>query len=392
MLYSHIMIRYGELTLKGKNRKDFIDCLFLNVKKACADIPHLEFEKQYDRMYITFLDESVIEDLLQRLKLISGISSYSLVAKMEKDIDIMKEKILLMLQQKKVEPSSTFKVIARRSDKNFPIVSDQINREIASEILKNTNLKVDVHQPNIKIKIEVRLDACYVYFDQIEGLKGFPLGMGGKGLLMISGGIDSPVAGFLMMKKGVKIEAIHFSSPPYTSDMAVYKVKTLLQSLAKIQGDIKLYTIPFTELQLKIYECCGDTYAITIMRRMMYRIAEIIAKKDRCLCIINGESVGQVASQTLESMQVINEVTNMVILRPLAVMDKNEIIRIAKEINTYATSILPYEDCCTIFNPKNPTTKPKHKECEFLESKFDFVSMIARCIENATIEYIHVSN
>lgn len=392
MLYSHIMIRYGELTLKGKNRKDFIDCLFLNVKKACADIPHLEFEKQYDRMYITFLDESVIEDLLQRLKLISGISSYSLVAKMEKDIDIMKEKILLMLQQKKVEPTSTFKVIARRSDKNFPIVSDQINREIASEILKNTNLKVDVHQPNIKIKIEVRLDACYVYFDQIEGLKGFPLGMGGKGLLMISGGIDSPVAGFLMMKKGVKIEAIHFSSPPYTSDMAVYKVKTLLQSLAKIQGDIKLYTIPFTELQLKIYECCGDTYAITIMRRMMYRIAEIIAKKDRCLCIINGESVGQVASQTLESMQVINEVTNMVILRPLAVMDKNEIIQIAKEINTYATSILPYEDCCTIFNPKNTTTKPKHKECEFLESKFDFVSLIARCIENATIEYIHVSN
>ena len=169
MLYSHIMIRYGELTLKGKNRKDFIDCLFLNVKKACADIPHLEFEKQYDRMYITFLDESVIEDLLQRLKLISGISSYSLVAKMEKDIDIMKEKILLMLQQKKVEPTSMFKVIARRSDKNFPIVSDQINREIASEILKNTNLKVDVHQPNIKIKIEVRLDACYVYFDQIEG-------------------------------------------------------------------------------------------------------------------------------------------------------------------------------------------------------------------------------
>ncbi len=390
MFYSHIMIRYGELTLKGKNRKDFIDCLFANVKKACFDISNLTFEKQYDRMYIHFDNETCIDDILQRLKWVSGISSYSLVAKIDKNIDAIKTNVLDMVQNElNLFPHKTFKVIARRSDKQFPIISDQINRKVAKEILKNTSLTVNVHQPDLKIKIEVRLDACYVYLNQIEGLKGFPLGMGGKGLLMISGGIDSPVAGFLMMKKGVKIEAIHFSSPPYTSDMAVYKVKTLLQSLAKIQGDIKFYNIPFTDLQLKIYECCGDAYAITIMRRMMYRIAELVAKKDRCLCIVNGESVGQVASQTLESMQVINEVTNAVIIRPLAVMDKNEIIQIAKEINTYATSILPYEDCCTIFNPKNPTTKPKLQECEFLEKKFDFSSMIQECIEKATVEYIH---
>ncbi len=391
MLYSDIMIRYGELTLKGRNRKDFIDCLYVNVKKCFSDMPSLSFKKQYDRMYIHLIDDDY-QEIIDRLKYISGIHNYSLVSKVDKDIEKIKEAVLNILKEQADESIKTFKVVANRSDKSFPIISDQINREVATVVLRNTDLKVDVHNPDVKIKIEVRIDACYISIKNYDGLKGFPLGIGGKGLLMISGGIDSPVAGFLMMKKGVKIEAIHFSSPPYTSDMAIYKVKTLLKSLAKIQGDIKFYNIPFTNLQLKIYETCGDSYAITIMRRMMYRIADIIAKKDNCLCIVNGESVGQVASQTLNSMQVINEVTNSVIIRPLAVMDKIDIINIAKEINTYATSIMPFEDCCTIFDPKNPVTKPKLKECEYLESKFDYTKLIEECIENVSVEYISVND
>ncbi len=389
MVYTDIMIRYGELTLKGKNRKDFIDCLYRNLKNAFIDMKTLTFEKQYDRMYIHLNDENK-EEIIRRLKYISGISSYSLVAKVEKNMSAIEKSVVDMINEQYDASWKTFKVIARRSDKSFPIISDQINRYVATSILKNTSLLVDVHHPDLKIKIEVRLDACYVSIFNYEGLKGFPLGSGGKALLMISGGIDSPVAGFLMMKKGVKIEAIHFSSPPYTSEMAVFKVKTLLKELAKIQGTIKFYNIPFTDLQVKIYEKCSESYAITIMRRMMYRIADIIAKKDNCLCLVNGESVGQVASQTLNSMQVINEVTNTVILRPLAIMDKNDIIKIAQEINTYATSILPYEDCCTIFDPKNPTTKPKLSECYYYEGKFDYSAMIAECIQNATIEYISV--
>lgn len=388
MIYNCIIIRYGELTLKGKNKNDFIDCLYQNVKKCLNDFSTIiKIEKQYDRCYIHYEDENIVDDILKRLENISGISSFSLATKIDKEIEKIK-KISLLQVNNNDKNYHTFKVVASRNDKTFPIISDQINREVASTILKNTDFKVDVHNPDVKIRIEIRKDGAYISTEKIEGLGGFPLGIGGKGLLMISGGIDSPVAGFLMMKKGVKIEAIHFSSPPYTSDMAVFKVKTLLKELAKIQGKIKFYNVPFTNLQLEIYKNCGDSYAITIMRRMMYRIADIIAKKNKCSCIINGESVGQVASQTLESMKVINEVSNNLIIRPLAIMDKLEIINIATKINTYATSILPYEDCCTIFDPKSPVTKPKLENCHYLESKFDYQTLISECLENITCEEI----
>ena len=240
------------------------------------------------------------------------------------------------------------------------------------------------------MRVEIRYDAAYVSIKNFDGLGGLPLGTSGKGLLMISGGIDSPVGGYLMMKRGVKIEAIHFSSPPYTSEMAVYKVKTLLKKLAKVQGQIKFINIPFTELQLKIYEVCGDKYAITLMRRMMYRIASIVAANNKCQCIVNGESIGQVASQTLDSMKTINEVTNATIIRPLAVFDKLDIIKLSREIDAYETSIMPFEDCCTIFDPKNPTTKPKLSECLKYEEKFDYMSMINDAINNAEVELITV--
>lgn len=387
MLYNYIMVRYGELTLKGKNRRIFIDYLADNVKKSLSDMKELTFDKQYDHLYIKIEESSDIDEILRRLKMISGIHSYSMVSKLNKDVKEMKATVLKIME---TTDGRTFKVITSRADKTFLPISDQLNREIASTILKNTSWKVDVHQPDVRIRIEIRPEAAYISIKNYDGLGGFPLGVSGKGMLMISGGIDSPVAGFLMMKKGVKIEAIHFSSPPYTSDMAVYKVKMLLQQLAKIQGEIRLINVPFTKLQLAIYEHCGDSYAITIMRRMMYRIASRFAALRHCKCIINGESVGQVASQTLDSMRVINAVTNDVIIRPLAVFDKQEIITLAHEIQTYETSIMPYEDCCTIFDPKKPVTKPKAEECEFLEGKFDWQSLLEEAIENAIFENITV--
>lgn len=393
MMYDSIMVRYGELTLKGKNRKNFIDTLSNNIRMSLADMKELKFEKQYDRFYVILDAYSDIDEILNRLKMIPGIHNFSLVKKVNKDIkdicnvalEIMKE-----IEDENIDGILTFKVKANRNDKSFPLVSDDINRQVATAILKNTNFKVDVHNPSYLIRVEVRLDATYISIKNYQGLGGLPLGSSGKGMLMISGGIDSPVAGFMMMKRGVKVEAIHFSSPPYTSDMAIYKVKTLLKELAKIQGQIKFINIPFTKLQLAIYDAAGDKYAITLMRRMMYRIADRFARKNNCHCIVNGESVGQVASQTLDSMGVINEVTNNVIIRPLAIFDKQDIIKIAREINTYETSIMPYEDCCTIFDPKNPTTKPKLSECEKYEAMFDYQALIDEAIENAEIEIITV--
>lgn len=393
MQYDSIMVRYGELSLKGKNKRFFINTLSNNIKMSLADMKELSFEKQHDRFYIKLDEFSDVDEILFRLKGIPGIHNFSLVKKVEKDIEKVCDASLEIMQELENEffdQKLTFKVKASRSDKDFPLISDEINRKVATVILKNTNFKVDVHNPLVYVKVEIRYDAAYVSIKNYEGLGGLPLGSSGNGLLMISGGIDSPVAGYMMMKRGVKIAAIHYASPPYTSDMAIYKVKTLLKKLAKVQGEIKFINIPFTKLQLAIYDAAGDKYAITLMRRMMYRIADLVAKKEGLNCIINGESIGQVASQTLESMGVINEVTNSVIIRPLAVFDKSDIIKISKEIDTYETSIMPYEDCCTIFDPKNPTTKPRLSECEKFESMFDFKSLIEEAIENAIVETITV--
>lgn len=393
MQYDAIMVRYGELTLKGKNRRTFIDTLANNIRLSLKDIKELTFDKQHDRFYVFINDCYDVDEVISRLRAIPGIHNLSLVKKVNKDIDEICKTSLQIVKEIIDEENisvATFKVKASRSDKQFHLISDDINRHVAGTILKNSFFKVDVHNPDYVIKIEVRMDAAYISIKTYPCLGGLPLGSSGKGLLMISGGIDSPVAGYMMMKRGVKIEAIHFSSPPYTSEMAVNKVKMLLKTLAKVQGQIKFINIPFTKIQEKIYEVAGDKYAITLMRRMMYRIADIVAKNNNCQCIINGESIGQVASQTLISMDVINEVTNNVIIRPLAVFDKLDIINIAKSIDTYETSILPYEDCCTIFDPKNPTTKPKSHDCEVFESKFDYEGMIKEAIETATIEILTV--
>lgn len=283
----------------------------------------------------------------------------------------------------------TFKVAARRNDKTFPIISDQINRLVATEILKNSDWKVDVKHPDTKIVVEVHADAAYIMTDRIPGAGGYPVGVGGKAIVLLSGGIDSPVASYLMMKRGVHIECIHFAAPPYTSQNAQDKVMELARLISCYQGDILVHVIPFTDLQLAIYQNADESYAITLMRRMMMRVATKMAEKRHAQAIATGESIGQVASQTLESMEAINAVTNKPIIRPVVCMDKVEIIDLSKKIHTYDTSILPYEDCCTIFTPKNPVTKPKIERCLRYEARFDYEKLVDRCVEDAVSIWVH---
>ncbi len=377
--YDYILVRYGELSLKGKNRRNFINKLKDNTKKALAAFPGLEIEAGYDRMYIHLHDEDpkAVEEVVGK---IFGISSYSLAIKTEPEI----EKIIeALMETADLETAHTFKVKARRHDKMFPIISDQINRMVATAILKNSDWKVDVHNPEIEVLVEVREDGAYIMTEKLPGAGGYPVGIGGRAMVLLSGGIDSPVASYLVMKRGVHIEAVHFAAPPYTSENALNKVKELAALIAPYQGDIVLHVVPFTTLQLAIYQNANESYAITLMRRMMVRIAHGLAEKRHCLALGTGESIGQVASQTLESMSVINDVTNMPIIRPLVCMDKVEIMDISRRIGTYETSIQPFEDCCTIFTPKNPVTKPKLEKCLEYESRWDWQSMVQDCIDNA---------
>ena len=316
------------------------------------------------------------------LKDIFGYSYFSGAIRVSKDIEEVKEVTLKLVQRSNAK---TFKVVTKRHDKNYPMHSDDVNRAIAGNILHNHEISVDVHEPELKLYISIDKDFIYVMDEKIKGAGGYPTGINGKALVMMSGGIDSPVAGYLTMKRGMRIECIHFASQPYTSKQALEKVLTLARKLSVSQECINVHVIPFTDLQLAIYKYVDEPYCITIMRRMMYRIADRIAKSRKISIISNGESVGQVASQTPESISVIAKVSDTLILRPLCMMDKNEIIDIAKKIDTYETSILPFEDCCTIFDPKNPVTKPKLDKCEYYETKFDFETLVDECIKNDEI-------
>ncbi len=385
IVYDHILIRYGELSTKGKNKKDFINRLYQNLKNALRSFDLITFEKTHDRMYV-LLNGADPKPICEKIKMVFGISSFSLAIKIESDLELMKKMSLKIAQEFEGE---TFKMDTRRHHKQFYYGSDEINRACATDILINTDLKVNVKKPDLRISIEVREYHTYIMTNKIKGAGGYPVGVNGKALVMLSGGIDSPVACFETMKRGVAIECIHYASPPYTSQRALDKVKQLASVIATCQGHVRLHTIPFTPLQLEIYKQCNESYAITIMRRMMYRIAEQVSAKQRCLAIVNGECLGQVASQTLESMNVINEVVTMPVLRPLVCMDKLEIISIAERIKTYEISIQPFEDCCTIFTPKAPVTKPTSKKAKLMEAKFDYQSFIDQSIEEMISENIY---
>ena len=379
-----ILIKYGELTTKSSNRNVFINKLYDNIKKA-LDGYNFKIIKNRVRMFIETEDN--IDEIVNILKNIFGIHSIVIATKVDTNIEKIESSVLEIAKNTSFK---TFKVETSRADKKFPISSMDFSRRIGSLILKNIdNIKVDVHNPDYLLQIEVREDYTYIYHKEIEGSFGYPVGVAGKGLLMLSGGIDSPVAGYLAMKRGVKIECVYFESPPHTSMMARNKVKDLVKKLTKYDSDIKLHIIRFTDIQEAIYKNIDPTYMITIMRRMMYRISTKLMEKNSMLCLINGESVGQVASQTLTSMQVINSVTNVPVIRPVACLDKLEIINISKKIDTYNISILPYEDCCTIFLPKHPVINPSMEKAIEYEKSFDYESLINDAINNHEIIVIN---
>lgn len=381
MIYDHILVRYGELTLKGANRKVFVSQLRSNVKRALMPLQGYKVKANRDRMYIELDDNAEIEEIMERLSHVFGIHSISPVLKIEKTIDAINAQAIQFAEN--YHAGETFKIDVKRSDKQFPYDTYQLQREVGGAVLGNTEqVSVNVKNPDHVIKVEVRLDAVYIYDRTIYGAGGLPVGTGGKTLLMLSGGIDSPVAGMEVMRRGVTIEAIHFHSPPFTSEKAKEKVIELTRILSKHVGPIKLHIVPFTELQKQVNKVVNERYTMTSTRRMMMQVGDKLAHKIGAHAIVNGENLGQVASQTLKSMYAINHVTSTPVLRPLLTLDKEEIVTKAKTIGTFDISIQPFEDCCTIFTPKNPITEPDLEKVVNYESAYDFTEMIDRAVDN----------
>ncbi|MBV5158664.1 tRNA uracil 4-sulfurtransferase ThiI [Staphylococcus epidermidis] len=381
MQYDHLLVRYGELTLKGTNRKMFVNQLKDNVKRALIPLSGYHVKGKRDRMYIELSPEADINEIIQRLSKVYGIKSISPVIKIDKNEEKINQSAILLSHD--FEKGSTFKVDVKRVDKSFRLDTYELQRQVGGAILKeNNNITVNVKNPDYEIKIEVRMDAIYIYEKVIAGAGGLPVGTGGKTLLMLSGGIDSPVAGIEVMKRGVTVEAIHFHSPPFTSEKAKDKVIELTRILAERVGPIKLHLVPFTEIQKQINKVVHPRYTMTSTRRMMMRISDKVVHQINANAIVNGENLGQVASQTLKSMYAINHVTATPVLRPLLTLDKEDIIKKAKELGTFETSIQPYEDCCTIFTPKNPVTEPDFDKVIKYESVFNFDEMIENAVEN----------
>lgn len=381
MKFDHILIRFGEISTKGRNRKIFVDRLKNNIRDVLTDYPSLVFQGTRDRIYIHLNGEDH-DVIVERLKAIFGIQSFSLATKCESEITKIKEQALQAIKSLS-QPNDTFKVTAKRADKQFPLNTNELNYQIGSHVLIHTeDLTVDVKNPTINLRVEVRSEATYLTCYDYKGAGGLPVGSGGKAMLLLSGGIDSPVAGYLSLKRGVALEVIHFFSPPYTSERAKQKVIDLTKELTAFGGKIKLHIIPFTAIQEKIQAQVPENYTMTSTRRMMLKIADELREKQQILALITGESLGQVASQTLESMVAINDVTSTPIIRPLITMDKEEIIDIAKKIGTHEISIRPYEDCCTIFTPASPKTKPKLEKVSRFESYVDFDELVTDAVNN----------
>lgn len=376
-----ILIKYGELTTKKDNRNFFINKLKNNIFDKLSNYD-FEIRDDYYRMFI-FPNEDDIDGIVNILKNIFGIHEI-VIAYM--DEEVTEDSILkCSLEIMRIQEFKTFKVVTNRSDKKFPIKSMEMNNIVGGHILKNIECKVDVHNPDIYVWIEIRKDCAYLMLNKIAGAGGYPVGIQGKVMMMLSGGIDSPVAAYLLMKRGVYVEFVHFASPPYTSQEALNKVLDLAKTLTKYQSRIRVHVIDFTKIQLAIYKGVPESYAITMMRRYFLRIANMLSEHRGALAIGNGENLGQVASQTLHSMEAITQMDSLPILRPLLTYDKVEIIDLAKKIETYETSILPFEDCCTIFTPKNPVTKPKSEKVNDFELKLDLGEMIVEAVENREI-------
>ncbi len=384
-----ILVRYGEIILKGLNRPVFEDKLMANIKKSLYGSGKIEVKRSQARIYIEPCEESFdFDEAVQRLVKVFGIVSVSIVQKITSDFDEIKRTALEMVEkrvagmQHKTGGSISFKVEAKRGDKHFPMQSPQICAELGEFLLDNIPvLQVDVHDPDFILYVEVR-ESTYIYCDIIPSNGGLPIGTNGKAALLLSGGIDSPVAGWMMAKRGMELEAVHFYSYPYTSERAKDKVIELAKILAKYCYRIKLHIVPFTEIQLEINDKCPQELLTVIMRRVMMKISERIAVRNGALALITGESLGQVASQTLHALAVTNSVVKLPVFRPLIGMDKNEVIEIARKIETFETSILPYEDCCTVFVAKHPKTRPTLAEVEKSEEALQIEEMIEKAIND----------
>ncbi len=375
-----LLVRFGEVHLKGQNRPYFMKKLTENVRKAVAPLGGTVWMSD-SRIYVSDMD---IELAAERVCRVFGIYSVSPAWELDKDYDQIAEKCVELSRDLK----GTFKVLARRSDKHFPITSMELARELGGEILKNNpHLKVEVHHPEHEISVEIR-DHAYVYAGEIRAVGGMPMGTGGKGMLLLSGGIDSPVAGFQLMRRGVNINAVHFFSFPYTSERAKEKVIELARILGTYGGGMRVFVVPFTEIQLQIHEKCPDSLGTLLMRRYMMRIACRIAREHGAQALITGENLGQVASQTMEALGCTDAVCDLPVFRPLIGCDKQEITEQAIKIGTYETSILPYEDCCTVFTPRHPTTKPKVEQLIEAEQALDTEALVSEAVANTESVYV----
>lgn len=384
---TRILIRYGELSTKGRNKKMFTQKLASNIKKALVDFPQVKVIPDYDFMYLD-LHEAPEEAVIEKVKPIFGIQSISPVYIVEKDMEVAKKVVLDLLSQEDLE-GKTFKIMTRRSDHTFEMNTNQINLFLGDAVLEAfPEIKVQLKQPDITVRIDVRREHLMVSLKTIQGAGGLPVGTSGRVMLMLSGGIDSPVAGYLAMKRGMEIQCVHFASPPYTSPQALEKTKLLAAKIARFGGSIQFLTVPFSRIQEEIKKSVPEAYLMTIMRRFMLRITDQLRENARALAIANGESVGQVASQTLDSMVAINDVTNTPIIRPVATMDKLDIIKVAEEIDTFELSIQPFEDCCTVFAPPSPKTKPKLEKARQYEARLDVEGLIKEAVEGTVIEEI----
>ncbi|MGL9892608.1 MULTISPECIES: tRNA uracil 4-sulfurtransferase ThiI [Enterococcus] len=388
MKYSEIMVRYGELSTKGKNRRSFIMQLAQNVRQALSDFPEIKIHAERDRMHL--LLNGVDGDLvIPKLAKIFGIQNFSPSVRVEKEVQSLKQAVQEIMQEI-YTGKETFKIIAKRSDHSFELDSNELNQALGNAVIDVfPDIQVQMRKPDIALRVEIRRDGAYLSYETIKGAGGLPVGTSGKGMLMLSGGIDSPVAGYYAMKRGVEIEAVHFASPPYTSEQALQKAKDLTVKLTPYVGKIEFIEVPFTEVQEEIKRVVPQGYWMTITRRMMLRLTDEIRRIRHGLVILNGESLGQVASQTLQSMVAINEVTNTPIIRPVATMDKLEIIEVAEQIDTFDLSIQPFEDCCTIFAPPQPKTRPRLEKVHQYEERLDIDGMIERAVAGLKIETIH---
>ena len=384
-----ILIKLGEIVLKGLNRKNFEDRLMKNIKHRLHEIGPFKVKNSQSIITVTpIFDDADIEQAAECISRIFGIAAFSRACVSEKDIETIKKTAVEYLEEH-FSRIKSFKVEAKRSDKKFPLTSPEISREVGGYLAENfPNVAVDVHNPDAVVTVEIRDDAAYIHSEAHKGAGGIPVGTGGKAAILISGGIDSPVAAYMMAKRGIELTAVHFASPPYTSRRAEEKVVELLKRVSRYSGRITMYTIPFTKLQEEIRDKCHEEYFTVIMRRLMMLIAQRIAQKDECQALITGESLGQVASQTIGAIACTDNVCTMPVFRPLIGMDKEEIIEISRKIDTFDISIQPYEDCCTVFTPKHPRTRPVLKDVISQQEKIDYETLIDEAVENIRITEI----